>query len=219
MNNKILLIDFDSTFVTVESLDLLAEIVLSERTDKQIVLNQIVEITKQGMEGKISFSDSLSQRLKLFMPEKKHLEQLIKLLEKKVTTSFERKKLFFKENAQSIYILSGGFKEYMVPVLKTFGIYEDHILGNTFLLDAKGNVIGYDKANMLAQEKGKVKMVEKMGFRKDVYMIGDGYTDWQVKEAGLAKKFIAYVGNIRRGIVEIKADRVASTFEEVLHYI
>ena len=56
------IIDFDSTFIKVESLDELLEI--SEPGNK-LKIDKVKNITNEGMEGKISFSESLSRRIKL----------------------------------------------------------------------------------------------------------------------------------------------------------
>lgn len=215
-NKYIVLIDFDSTFVAIESLDKLAEIVLQTKPNKEEILSQIVEITKQGMEGRITFPQSLTRRLKLFGPNKKHIDELILCLQKAITPSFQRNKNFFKKNVENIYILSGGFKDYMIPVLKDFGITEDHILGNTFFFDKQGKVVGYDKNNPLGKEKGKVKMIEQMNFAKPLIIVGDGFTDYEIKQAGLAHIFIAFIENVVREAVIKNADMVANNFEEVL---
>ncbi|HEX7042860.1 MAG TPA: HAD-IB family phosphatase [Patescibacteria group bacterium] len=214
--NDILLIDFDSTIVTVESLDILASIVLKDRLDRDEIVEKIQEITKLGMEGKITFPQSLETRLKLFAPNKKHIDELAEFLNTRITPSFKRNKKFLKDNAENIYILSGGFKEYMTPVLKSFGILEDHILGNNFFFDEKGNFVGHDKENVLAKDKGKVNKIKEMKFTGEVYMVGDGYTDYEIKEAGLAKKFIAFIENVEREVVVKNADIIAKNFEEVL---
>lgn len=215
--DNILLIDFDSTFVTVESLDQLAEIVLRKQADKKQVLDQIVTITNQGMEGKITFPESLAKRLQLLKPNKEHLEELIQLLHKAITPSLKRNKTFFQENAGRIYILSGGFKEYIIPVVRRYGILLDHILGNTFLLDKRGNVIGYDRNKPLAQKKGKVKMIQAMNFDAPITVVGDGYSDYEIKQAGITNKFIAFVENVTRNVVTKNADIVAKNFEEVIN--
>ena len=54
--NPNLIIDFDSTFVTVEALDELAKICLKENSQKEKILKKIQKTTKLGMEGKIDFS-------------------------------------------------------------------------------------------------------------------------------------------------------------------
>jgi D-3-phosphoglycerate dehydrogenase len=47
-------------------------------------------------------------------------------------------------------------------------------------------------------------------------MIGDGYTDYEVKEAGKANKFYAFVENVRREKIVKKADKVVESFDEIL---
>ena len=59
-----LIIDLDSTFVTVESLDELAHIVLKDNPESAQRLETIRAITRAGMEGSIPFDESLSKRLK-----------------------------------------------------------------------------------------------------------------------------------------------------------
>lgn len=219
MNNITLLIDFDSTFVSAESLDLLAEIVLEKSSDKDTVLKEIKEVTMLGMEGKITFPESLARRMKLFSPAKKDIDVLIEELHTCITPSIKRYQSFFKRHNKSIYILSSGFRDYMVPVVSKFGIHEDHVLGNEFLFDTNGGFLGYDTTSLLAQEKGKVKRLQQSNLQGILYMIGDGHTDWEVKEAGLAEKFFAFTENVERKSVVKKADVIANNFEEVLKYL
>lgn len=219
MKNRILIIDFDSTFVTKEALDELAAIVLSGRKDKDEVLRSIKEITKLGMEGKITFPQSLAQRLALFYPNRKDIKELIVLLQKFITPSIARNKQFFIENADNIYILSGGFKEYIWPVVEEFGFRKDHVLANSIVFDKKSTMIDFSRDNPLTKEKGKVKTIVKMNFNKPILVVGDGYTDFEIKEAGLAEKFIAFVENIARKNVIKNADIIANTFEEVIEIL
>lgn len=86
------------------------------------------------MEREITFQQSLERHLNMFQPNKEHLELLVQKLQKSITPSVKKNKIFFQENAGRSYILSGGFKEYMMPVLEDYGILENHILGNTFIL-------------------------------------------------------------------------------------
>ena len=61
MKNHII-IDFDSTFIKSESLDILAKTSNKCTKDSE---NKIADITKLGMNGKISFKNSLEKRIKL----------------------------------------------------------------------------------------------------------------------------------------------------------
>jgi D-3-phosphoglycerate dehydrogenase len=103
-----------------------------------------------------------------------------------------------------------------VPVVKKFGIREDHVLANTFTFDKKGTVTGFDNNNLLSQAEGKVKQIIQLGLEGKIYVIGDGITDYQIKENNQAEKFFAFTGNIKRDAVAAKADYIVQNFDELL---
>lgn len=215
--NKYFVIDFDSTFTKVEAFDALADISLEGHPDKEINKEKIVEITNQGMNGSISFRESLEQRLALLAPEKKHLQPLIQVLKSKVSESFKRNKEFFQKHAENIFIISNGFKEFIEPVVTEFGIKPENILANEFVFDAGGKVIGFDTNNPLSANNGKVEQLKKLNLPGDVYVIGDGYTDYEIKHAGLANKFYAFTENVERENILSKADHIAPSLDEFLY--
>ncbi|WP_018342919.1 phosphoglycerate dehydrogenase [Cytophaga aurantiaca] len=209
-------IDFDSTFTQVEALDELATISLAGNPNQQQIIQQIIDLTNLGMEGKGSFSENLVKRLQLVKANRSHLEPLIELLRSKVSKSVKRNKHFFRDYAEQIYIVSSGFKEFILPIVTEFGIKEDHVLANTFTFDKDDNIIGCDSNNPLSQDKGKIKLMEKLGLTGDVHVIGDGYTDYEIRGAGLATKFYAFTENVSRAAVIAKADSIAPNFDEIL---
>lgn len=214
---KYFIIDFDSTFVKSEGLEDLAEIVLKDNPDKENILNQIKEITKLGMEGKIPFQESLTRRLEQLNIYKNHIEQVTKKLKKNISLSIKHNKAFFKKNKNQIYIISGGFKEYILPITSQFGIDPKNVFANTFVFDKYDKVVTYDKNNLLARLNGKVNLVKSLHLRGDVYVIGDGYTDYQIREMGQAKHFTAFTENVERSIVTQRADHIAPSFDEFLY--
>lgn len=211
------IIDFDSTFTQVEALDELARISLKNHPDREAIYQQIEDLTNLAMEGKLSFTESLAGRVKLLNANKHHLDLLIKHLKKKVSSSFQRNKAFFKKHADEVLIVSGGFKEFITPVVSAYHIKKQNIYANTFVFDIDGNIIGYDTQNPLSQENGKVKLLKQMPLKGDIYGIGDGHSDFQLKESGMIKKFFAYTENIERKTVAEKADHVAPSFDEFLY--
>ena len=108
---KFFVIDFDSTLAKVESLDLLCEISLEGRPDKEECMLKVQEITNLGMEGKIDFAESLAKRLEILQANKRHMPELIERLKHNISDSFNRNKIFFESHRDEIYILSSGFKE------------------------------------------------------------------------------------------------------------
>ena len=217
MNNKFLIVDFDSTFVQVETLDELAAIALAEHPESERVIEKIRTITAQGMDGKISLAESLDERLKLLSANKKHIEQLVSSLADKVSPSFKRNGVFLEQFADSIYIVSSGFKEYILPIVSKFGIKEDHVFANTFTYDEAGNINGLDASNPLCQDQGKVRVVNSLNLEGSVWAVGDGITDYEIRAAGAADIFYAFTENVERASVTAKADVVIKNFDEFLY--
>ncbi len=205
--------DFDSTFIQVEAMDVLAQVALANHPNREEQLNMITKITNLAMEGRYSYGESLSERFSLLYLTAAHVEQAIEILKQKITPSIERNKDFFKKNADNIYILSGAFIEIIWPIVQSFGIKRSHIFANRLLYDFEGSIIDYDRLNPLAQDQGKVKIVQQLNLKGNVIVIGDGYTDYEIKVANLANTFAAFTENISRETVIKNADMVIDELE------
>jgi len=214
---NIYIIDFDSTFTQVEALDELARISLKKHPEKDAIFQKIEDYTNLAMEGKLSFGESLAQRVKLLEANEDHLKQLITHLKKKVSASFSRNAEFFKKHADEVLIVSGGFKEFITPVVSKFHIKKENIYANTFVTTGDGKIIDYDHSNPLSEEGGKVKLMQQLNLEGDLYGIGDGYSDFQLRESGLIKKFYAFTENISRESIVKKADHITPSFDEFLY--
>src|SRR2546430_1681026 len=105
MKKQFFIIDFDSTFISVESLDELASIALRKHPQKAVIIEKIQEITRLGMEGKIPFSESLKCRMGLFSAHKKHIALLLLFLKRHITPSISRNNPFFQKHKEEIYII------------------------------------------------------------------------------------------------------------------
>ena len=209
--------DFDSTFIQVEALDVLCEIVYENNANGKKVLKEIQDITNLGMEGKLSLKESLTKRINLLQANRDHLEHVINLLRQKVSDSVNRNRNFFKLHTDHVYIISNGFKEIIIPIVQEYGIKPEHVLANTFRFDHDGKIIGFDEKDELCENKGKVKKIKSLKLNGDVIMIGDGYTDYETLEGGAATKFYAFTENVSRPVVVEKADRLAPSLDEILY--
>jgi D-3-phosphoglycerate dehydrogenase len=215
--NRYFVIDFDSTFTKVEAFDVLADISLDSHPEKENLKTRIKEITNQGMDGSLSFRESLEQRLSILSPNQRHLQQLVTALKDKVSESFKRNKLFFETYADQVLIISNGFHTFIDPIVTEFGIKQENIFANRFQFDPQGNVTGFDRENPLSANNGKVEQLKRLNLPGDVYVIGDGYTDYEIKHAGLANKFYAFTENVERENVLKNADHVAPSLDEFLY--
>ncbi|MCC2547131.1 phosphoglycerate dehydrogenase [Hymenobacter sp. BT175] len=212
-----LIIDFDSTFTQVEGLDELADVALQGHPDRENVVGQIRALTDRGMSGELNFAESLKQRLALLPARREHLPLLVERLKGKVSESIVRNRSFFEQFPGRIYIVSSGFREFIEPVVADFGITSEHVLANTFTFDAEGRITGFDPDNVLSRDGGKIEQLRRLDLHGDVYVLGDGYTDYQIREAGLANRFYAFTENVTRDAVVARADEVAPSFDEFLY--
>ncbi|WP_417886080.1 phosphoglycerate dehydrogenase [Zunongwangia sp.] len=215
--NRNYVIDFDSTFTQVEALDVLGEISLADAPDKEAKLKELVSLTDRGMEGNLAFRDSLRERLEILDAEEKHLAPLIENLKTRISKSFRRNEEFFRENRENIYIISNGFKEFIIPIVAELGIKPDHVFANDFVFDENRKIVSFNTENVLSSNNGKVKQLQSLDLKGDVYVIGDGYTDYEIKAAGLANKFYAFTENVERDKVLEKADHITPSFDEFLY--
>jgi len=214
--NIIFVIDFDSTFIKSETLDLLGKFSLADQSNQEEKLSEIRKITNDAMEGKISFPDSLKRRIKILKANRTHLEPLINQIRENVSESFSRNKKFFKDYSDQIYIISNGFREIILPVAGDFGIPDRNVFANTLVYSEEGKIIGFDSKNILSHDNGKVELLKSLQLKGDIYVIGDGYSDYQIKEAGLSNTFYAFTENVERDAIIEKADFIAPSLDEIL---
>ena len=125
-----LLIDFDSTIIKDESLELLSKISIKNPEDKITIAN----ITRDAMNGDIRFSNALKERVTLLKAKKNHIQAVISTIRDRLTDSFIENKKFFMDNSSNCYVISGGFIEIIYPILKPFNISKENI----FLLFTQG---------------------------------------------------------------------------------
>ncbi|TXE11369.1 phosphoglycerate dehydrogenase [Algoriphagus aquimarinus] len=211
------IIDFDSTFTQVEALDILGEISLLNDPEREVKLKAIKDITDKGMEGNLTFRDSLVQRIDILKANKAQITDLIAALKQKVSKSFERNKEFLQDNSDNIYIVSNGFKDFIIPIVADYGIHHDNVFANEFVYDESDNIVDFNHDNPLSQNNGKAETIRKINLEGEIYVIGDGYTDYEIKKSGLANKFYAFTENVNRPKVTKEADHIAPSLDEILY--
>lgn len=216
-----LIFDFDSTLVTIETLDKLANIALAGAPDRDAQVAAIEDITRQGMLGEIGFGESLSRRLAELPITATHVQDVQRMLLDAVSPTFAKHTEWLAGHRANTWIISGGFRECIVPVAEHLGIDPSHILANTLLWSEDGShVIGYDSDNPLAHDDGKIAAVRELRLNPDrTIMIGDGMTDYAVRGVGLASSFIVYTETARREEVVKRADIEARNADELVNHL
>jgi D-3-phosphoglycerate dehydrogenase len=216
MTSPVFIFDFDSTLVRIETLEALADIALSDAPDAAAKKAEIAALTDQAMSGQVDFGTALRRRLDLLSLSRAHVETLADRILDEASASVRRNVDFFERHAERVYILSGGFREVIAPLAARLGIAADHLLCNDLIYDAEGRVTGVDDANPLSRDNGKPEVIKALKLTGPVVMVGDGWTDAEVKLAGAADRFYAFTEVVSRPKVVAVADAVAASLDEVL---
>lgn len=212
MTKPFLIFDFDSTLIQTETLDELATIVCPHDTQ---IASKIAQITDLAMNGEIDFFQALSQRVAILKLNQSHLEIFKHLVLDKISNSVLQHKTSFEANANRIYIVSGGFNELIYPVSDFLGIARNHVFANQFILDENQNVVGVNTDSFLAHSGGKARCIDSLNLEGEIYMIGDGMTDAEVKDTLPHVLFYAYTEHVKREKVLAKADKIIQDLDTI----
>ncbi|MGH8362950.1 MAG: HAD-IB family phosphatase, partial [Gammaproteobacteria bacterium] len=211
------ILDFDSTLIRVEMMDVMAEVAIPDPAERADVRQRIRELIDAAMAGRLDYRESLQQRLALLHFPRARIPEVSARLQTLVTPSFLRNRAFLAKHADRIHVLTGGFRQMVEPVIRDLGLRADQLHANTLGFDAAGMSDGCDWDNPLAREGGKIEVVRQLKLDGRVIVVGDGWSDYKIREAGAAARFYAFTENIARPEVAAKADHVAPNFDEVLY--
>lgn len=193
---KCAIFDFDSTLVSIETLDFLIGKTAKENQQ------EVEKITNMAMSGKLTFADSLRLRFAQIKLEKSDIDSLKNEICNYITDGFI---LGIKQlkSEFDIYIISGGFLEIIDPVAAKLGIAKENCFANNFIYEGL-KIVGFDQSNIMAQNGGKPKIVAQILTKKyydKIFMIGDGYTDLEVSKANPDITFCGFGEHVAREAV------------------
>jgi len=210
-------LDFDKSFIQVDSLVELGEVSLATHPEKDSLLAKIDRIGELVENGEIAVEEGLDRRIRLLQAHRDHLDILVERLGSKISDSIRRNQSFFQSYRENIYLLSYGFRQIIEPLAESFGLKKEQILANDFSFDSEGFITGFDSSATLASKGGKTKAVKTLGLSGDIFIVGDSFTNYEVKEKGEAQKFFAFTENVLRENILDKADHIVPSFDEFLY--
>lgn len=211
------ILDFDSTLIRLEMMDAMAEVAIPDPAARATVQSKLRELIDAAMAGRMDYRESLRARLALLRLPREKMPEVTARLMTEITPSFLRNREFLASHADHIQVLTGGFREMVEPVIRELGLRADQLHANTLSFDAQGFSDGCDWNNPLSTEGGKIPVVCALDLKGKVVVVGDGWSDYKIREAGAATRFYAFTENIARPEVMVKADHVAPSFDEVLY--
>ncbi len=223
MPKKPIILDFDSTLCAVESLDALASMVLADDPNAQAKVAEIERLTNLGMSGELPLSESLARRLATLTFDRAHVGRLVESLRHQMTPGLVEDRLWIQDQAEHLHVVSGGFVDWIAPVLTPLGFRAEHIHANVLCWD--GDVcVGFDQDHPLSRNGGKPEVVQQLGLgpNKGAIVVGDGISDLELKRSGHADRFIAFTAHAQREVVVQEADMEAvdwTALREILDHL
>lgn len=206
--------DVDSTVCRSEGIDELAA--WCKANDEMVD-----QLTVMAMGGTMSFREALERRLEIIKPSRHEIEEFVKSRPAELSDNVQKLMEVLRAHKKDIHLVSGGFRELILPIAKKLGISESHVHANRLLFDpVSGEYAGFDPTEFTSQVGGKAKTLRML---KDNYgygnavIIGDGVTDMQAKTSP-SDVFIGYGGVIVRDAVLSGADWYIYDFNDICYY-
>jgi phosphoserine phosphatase len=179
-----LILDFDSTLITRESLE---ELLARARPD---LAEEIREITAKGMDGRISFKESMEKRLALARPSRAEVEALGREAVAWITPGMEG------GWGAETWIVSGGLTDAVLPVAAQLNIPPARVLATKARWSPKGDLLKVE-----VRDKPEQLRPHAAAMQRPRILVGDGMTDYEPFREGLVDHFVAFTGNVRRTAV------------------
>ncbi len=201
--------DVDSTVIPEEGIDVMA--------DYKGQGEAVAELTRNAMGGTVDFRTALQHRMDLIQPSKEDMRNILN--EHPVVLSPGILELIdtLHSRGTHVFLISGGFRQMIIPVAEAVGIPHHRIFANNILFDEDGGYAGFDTNEPTSADGGKPKVIKML---KDTYgyetvvMVGDGATDMQAKPP--ADAFIGYGGTSVRENVKAGADLFIMDFNSLV---
>jgi len=212
--------DFDSTLIRCESL----EKILEMKGLSVAKLNEVKEITRKGMEGEISFIDSLKRRLNSADLNLKDFEAFGKEAANFLTPGMEALIEKLQESGTEVWIVSGTAKEAMLPLAKRLKIPHEQMLGVQLEWEPDGALKRLDDKIAINRSKWEGAKEKAKKWSPPTVAVGDGITDFALYEQGVVEHFVAFTGNVSREALKAhsllgagSAEELKTILEGILH--
>jgi phosphoserine phosphatase len=201
VTRPIVCFDFDSTLSKIEGIDELAR--------RAGCGPEMEKLTASAMNGDLPLEAIYERRLSIIQPAKSDINWLAQLyIEEMVEDATEVIKTL-QENGREVHIISGGLRQAILPMAEKLGVPDANVHAVSINFNEDESYQNYDTSSPLARNGGKAEVCHQLTANNaELFMIGDGNTDLEAKQAGAF--FIGFGGVVERKAVRDKADRFVS---------
>jgi phosphoserine phosphatase len=198
--------DVDSTLVTVEGIDVLAD-----------GNPEIAKLTAAAMNGEIPLDQVYAKRLEMIRPSKDRVEQLGATYVQSLVGGAKETIAALQDNGVIVHLVTAGIEQAIRPLADALNVRNVHAVRLTF--DAGGNYADFDRRTFLTRTGGKELVVRDIRARSHgkAAFIGDGISDLEAKPA--VDLFIGFGGVVVRPRVKENADVYVTNLRDVLQHL
>jgi phosphoserine phosphatase len=175
--------DVDSTLVSIEGIDELAD------GDPEIAA-----LTEKAMNGEVPIDEVYRLRLERIRPSERDLAALAAAYLDHLVPGAEETVGALREAHVDVHLVTAGIRQAVAPLAEKLRIPPRALHAVTVMLDERGEYAGFDERSPLARAGGKELVVLNVRARAHgrAAFVGDGVTDLEAKDA--VDRFIGFGG-------------------------
>lgn len=202
--------DVDSTLVTIEGIDVLAN-----------GNPEIVRLTDAAMNGEIPLDEVYGRRLEIIRPSREAVDALGRRYLDSVVDGAEETIATLKRGGADVHLVTAGIAQAIAPLAAKLRIPPRAVHAVALDFHDDGSYADFDRRSLLTRNGGKELVVHAVLARAkgESAFIGDGVSDLETK--GVVNLFVGFGGVHTRARVKENADVYVSepTLRAVLPYL
>lgn len=208
MTYRFAFFDVDSTLVTIEGIDVLAD-----------GNPEIAKLTDAAMNGEIPLDQVYAKRLEMIRPSKDRVEQLGATYVQSLVGGATETIATLQDNGVIVHLITAGIEQAIVPLANALHVNPRNVHAVKLTFDASGNFADFDRRSFLTRTGGKELVVRDIRARTHgkAAFIGDGVSDLEARPA--VDLFIGFGGVVVRPRVKENADFYITDLRDVLRHL
>ncbi|MGA8808663.1 MAG: HAD-IB family phosphatase [Thermoanaerobaculia bacterium] len=206
MTYRFVFFDVDSTLVTIEGIDVLAD-----------GNPEIAKLTDAAMNGEIPLDQVYAKRLQMIQPSKDRVEKLGATYVRSLVDGAKETIAALQDNGVVVHLVTAGIEQAIRPLADALNVRNVHAV--KLIFDAEGKYKDFDRRSFLTRPGGKELVVRDIRARSHgkAAFIGDGISDLEAKPA--VDLFIGFGGVVVRPRVKENADLYVTNLRDVLQHL
>src|SRR5438445_183765 len=208
MTYRFAFFDVDSTLVTIEGIDVLAD-----------GNPEIAQLTDAAMNGEIPLDQVYARRLEAIRPSRDRVAKLAARYLQSLVDGAKETIAALQTSGVIVHLVTAGIEQAILPLADVLNIPHRNIHAVALTFDANGNYKDFDRRSFLTRLGGKELTVRDIRARSHgrAAFVGDGVSDLEAKPA--VDLFVGFGGVVVRPRVKENADVYITRMADVLTHL